>query len=96
MGLRNDIEALRAMHYAAYPDMKPAAHEAIDRIGAILSPLAAMSPEQLDAMLVQVAQLHESWSQSAPYTYTDQEYERGVLVAGGYQALAEALRAVKS
>jgi hypothetical protein len=94
--LAADIELLVLLRDNFEYDGNDDAKSAFDRVIVILSPLAAMSPEQLDAMLVQTTQLHVSWSQSAEHTLTDAEYERCALIAGGYMALAEALRAVKS
>lgn len=84
MTLADDITMLRRLAASGCCVTLSHGHPAINRAIAILSPLASMPPEQLGAMLEQVTSMRAVWL-----------HERCALIAGGYQALAEALRAVK-
>jgi hypothetical protein len=94
--LRDDIECLERHARKNGDYLGDDVCESLDRVLAVAYRLAAMSPEQLDAMLVQTTALHVSWSQAAAHALTDEENRRSALISEGYQALAESLRAVKS
>jgi len=57
------------------------------------NPLAALTPEQVEAMLVQTSNLAIGWSQAAEHALTDAEHDRCLDLAVGYEAICKMLSA---
>lgn len=91
--LQRDVQLLQCIltDGRVYPDEAAS----LDRVIAILEPLAGLSDAAVDAMLVQTSNLGHSWTGASDNALTDTEHDRHRLIANGYAAISAVLTAMR-